>query len=177
MRAAPAAIAALLLALVAACASEPDTVLQTDLPQVPGLTPRDSSGIRQQGDRVVAGQFAYKGPVVDLRQLADQTMSRFQLAGWELASTTINTNTAVLVYRKDTRTARVEIIRNGVQPKMSTAVLQVQSTEAKPAPVSAPAPAPATAPAAPASETKDAAPAAPVTAPAAPAPAAPPVSG
>jgi HlyD family secretion protein len=56
MRAAPAAIAALLLALVAACASEPDTVLQTDLPQVPGLTPRDSSGIRQQGDRVVAGQ-------------------------------------------------------------------------------------------------------------------------
>ena len=172
MRAAPAAIAALLLALVAACASEPDTVLQTDLPQVPGLTPRDSSGIRQQGDRVIAGQFAYKGPVVDLRQLADQTMSRFQLAGWELASTTINTSTAVLVYRKDTRTARVEIIRNGVQPKMSTAVLQVQSTEAKPAPVSAPAP-----PAAPASEPKDAAPAAPVTAPAAPAPAAPPVSG
>ena len=168
MRAAPAAIAALLLALVAACASEPDTVLQTDLPQVPGLTPRDSSGIRQSGDRVVAGQFAYKGPIADLRLLADQTMSRFQLAGWELASTTINTNTAVLVYRKDTRTARVEIIRNGVQPKMSTAVLQVQSTEAKPAPVSAP-------PSAPASEPKDAAPAAP--APAAPAPAAPPVSG
>ena len=171
MRAAPAVIAALLLALVAACASEPDTVLQTDLPQVPGLTPRDSSGIRQSGDRVVAGQFAYKGAIADLRQLADQTMSRFQLAGWELASTTINTNTAVLVYRKDTRTARVEIIRNGVQPKMSTAVLQVQSTEAKPAPVSAPA-----------SEPKDAAPAAPVTAPAvpappAPAPAAPPVSG
>ena len=175
MRAAPAAIAAVLLAVVAACASEPDSVLQTDLPQVPGLTPRDSSGIRQQGDRVVAGQFAYKGPVMDLRQLADQTMSRFQLAGWELASTTINTNTAVLVYRKDTRTARVEIIRNGVQPKMSTAVLQVQSTEAKPAPVSAPTPAPATAPAAPASETKDAAPAAPLTAPATPA--APPVSG
>ena len=170
MRAAPAAIAALLLALVAACASEPDTVLQTDLPQVPGLTPRDSSGIRQQGDRVIAGQFAYKGPVVDRRQLADQTMSRFQLAGWELASTTINTSTAVLVYRKDTRTARVEIIRNGVQPKMSTAVLQVQSTEAKPAPVSAP-------PSAPASEPKDAATAAPVTAPAAPTPAAPPVSG
>ena len=156
MRAAPAAIAAVLLAVVAACASEPDSVLQTDLPQVPGLTPRDSSGIRQQGDRVMAGQFAYKGPVIDLRQLADQTMSRFQLAGWELASTTINTNTAVLVYRKDTRTARVEFIRNGVQPKMSTAVLQVQSTEAKPAPVSAPTP---------------------ETAPAAPAPAAPPVSG
>ena len=176
MRAAPAAIAALLLASVAACASEPDSVLQTDLPQVPGLTPRDSSGIRQQGDRVVAGQFAYKGPVVDLRQLADQTMSRFQLAGWELASTTINTNTAVLVYRKDTRTARVEIIRNGVQPKMSTAVLQVQSTEAKDAPATTPA-----------AETKEVAPApaAPVapapadSKPAAPAPAAPapPVSG
>ena len=152
MRAAPAAIAALLLASVAACASEPDTVLQTDLPQVPGLTPRDSSGIRQSGDRVVAGQFSYKGPVIDLRQLADQTMSRFQLAGWELASTTINTSTAVLVYRKDTRTARVEIIRNGVQPKMSTAVLQVQSTDAKPATPPAPAPDEATSatPAAPA---------------------------
>ena len=80
----------------------------------------------------------------------------------------------MLVYRKDTRTARVEIIRNGVQPKMSTAVLQVQSTEAKPAPVSAPAPpaAPVTTPAAPVTP-----PAAPVAAPAAPTPAAPPVSG
>jgi hypothetical protein len=40
-----------LAAVLASCKSEPDTVLSTDLPQVPGLTPRDSSGIVQRGDR------------------------------------------------------------------------------------------------------------------------------
>ena len=100
-------------------------VLQTDLPQVPGMTPRDSDGLRQEGDRVVAGQFSYKGPVPALRERVAETMVRFEQAGWALASQTVTEATAVLVYRKDTRVARVEIIRNGVQPKMSTAVVTV----------------------------------------------------
>jgi hypothetical protein len=45
----------------------------------------------------------------------------------------LSASTASLTYRKDDRTVRVEIIQNGVQPKMSTGVLTVTSD---PVPVS-----------------------------------------
>lgn len=149
----PTAIAALALAL-AGCATEPETVLQSDLPQVPGMAPRDTTGLRQDGGRVTAGQFAYTGNVTSLGERTAETMSRFSGMGWTLRSQTVTGATAVLVYAKDTRTARVEIIRNGVQPKMSTAVLRVDeappaqtSSDTQPAPAPAPAaPAPAPAP-------------------------------
>ena len=155
MRPAAAAIALLALAF-AGCSSDPETVLQTDLPQVPGMAPRDTVGLRQEGGRVVAGQFAYTGSIPSLGQRTAETMARFSGNGWALASETLTGSTAMLVYRKEGRTARVEIIRNGVQPRMSTAVTTV--TQDAPA---APAPAPAQ-PAAPAE------PAAPPAAPAAP---------
>jgi hypothetical protein len=143
MRPAAAAIALIALA-AAACSGDPETVLQSDLPQVPGMTPRDTVGLRQDGGRVVAGQFAYTGSIPSLGQRTAETMSRFSGLGWALASETLTGSTAVLVYRKDGRTARVEIIRNGVQPRMSTAVTTVTPDGAATAP-------PAAAPAAPVS--------------------------
>lgn len=143
----PAAAAIALLALAAgACSSDPETVLQTDLPQVPGMAPRDTVGLRQESGMVMAGQFAYTGNIPALGPRAAETMARFSGMGWQLASETLTGSTAVLVYRKDRRTARVEIIRNGVQPRMSTAVTTVTSEAAMSA--TAPAPAVPTAPAA-----------------------------
>jgi len=144
MRRRPTAI--LLLATIVAttwatgCATEPDTVLQSDLPQIPGMVPRDSTGIRQSEGRVTAGQFSYKGPISNLNARANETMSRFDLAGWKLSSQTLSPATASFIYRKDSRTVRVEIIQNGVQPKMSTAVLTVTSDAEAKAPEAEPAP-------------------------------------
>ena len=121
-----------LLALAAAlgsCKSEPDTVLSTDLPQVPGLTPRDSSGIVQRGEQVTAGQFAYKGDVPSLAARVQETRGRFDAAGWKLYAETLSPSMAVLEFRKGDRSARVEIIRNEIQPKMSTAVMTVKTRE------------------------------------------------
>jgi hypothetical protein len=115
------------------CSTEPDSVLQSDWPQIPGMTPRDSSGLRQSEGRVTAGQFSYKGPISNLNARANETMARFDQAGWKLSSQTLSASTANLIYRKDNRTVRVEIIQNGVQPKMSTGVLTVTSD---PVPVS-----------------------------------------
>ena len=115
------------------CSTEPDSVLQSDLPQIPGMTPRDRSGLRQSEGRVTAGQFSYKGPISNLNARANETMARFDQAGWKLSSQTLSASTANLIYRKDNRTVRVEIIQNGVQPKMSTGVLTVTSD---PVPVS-----------------------------------------
>jgi hypothetical protein len=131
MRIAPPAFAALALAL-AACGSDPETVLQSDLPQVPGMAPRDTVGLRQEGGRVTGGQFAYTGSIPSLGTRTQETMARFAGMGWQLASETVTGSTAVLVYRKDTRTARVEIIRNALQPRMSTAVTVVEAAPVTP---------------------------------------------
>jgi hypothetical protein len=156
MRVLPTTIACMALAAAASCASEPETVLQSDLPQVPGLTPRDSSGIVQAGGRVTGGQFAYKGFVEDLPQCVTATRARYEGAGWRLWSETVTGATAVLEFRKDSRSARVEIIRNQVQPRMSTAVLRVTDRDAAapaPAAPASPAATPATPAVTPASPT------------------------
>ncbi|MFM7799432.1 MAG: hypothetical protein ACKOEL_07795 [Planctomycetota bacterium] len=137
-----------LLALLAACSSDPETVLQSDLPQVPGMAPRDTVDLRQEAGRVVAGQFAYTGAIPALAVRVSETMARFEGMGWKLESQTLTGSTAVLVYGKDDRTATVQIIRNGLQPLMSTAVTTVERKGAAPEAPAAPA-ADAPAPAAP----------------------------
>jgi hypothetical protein len=121
-----------LLALLAACSGDPETVLQSDLPQVPGMTPRDTIGLRQDGGRVVGGQFAYTGSIPGLSSRIAETMARFEGLGWKLRSETLTGATAVLVYAKDDRTATVQIVRNGLQPLMSTAVMRVDQAKAVP---------------------------------------------
>jgi hypothetical protein len=150
LRAAAALAVCLAAVATGGCKSEPDTILLTDLPQVPGMTARDTDGLRQQGERVVAGQFAYKGPLPDLAARVAEVKARFELQGWRMLSEAVTGSTAVIEFTKDERRARVELIRNGVQPKMSTAVLRVEvpgAAPAKPAPPAATAaPAPAAKP-------------------------------
>jgi hypothetical protein len=148
-----AAVAALAAAAgIAGCAAEPDTVLQTDLPQVPGMVARDTTGLKQREGAVVGGQFAYKGPIPEMAARVDEVKGKFALYGWRLASEQVSGTKAMLEFEKGSRRASVELIRNGVQPKMSTAVLRVQApglavdapeAEAPKAEPAAPAPAPA----------------------------------
>ena len=129
MRRAATTLAVLAAAALASCASEPESVLRTDLPQVPGLVPRDSTGIVQRGDQVTGGQFAYKGDVPNLAARVQETRGRFDAAGWKLYAETLSPSMAVLEFRKGDRSARVEIIRNEIQPKMSTAVMTVRTRD------------------------------------------------
>ena len=149
--AAAAAVAA--AAGIAGCQSDPETVLQTDLPQVPGMVARDTTGLKQREGEVIGGQFAYKGPIPEMAARVDEVKGKFALYGWRLASESMSGTKALLEFEKGSRRASVELIRNGVQPKMSTAVLRVQApglaTDA-PGEAAAPATAPETpAPAAP----------------------------
>ena len=134
------AAAAAALAAVAGCAAEPDTVLQTDLPQVPGMVARDTTGLKQREGEVIGGQFAYKGPIPEMAARVEEVKGKFSLYGWRLASESMSGTRALLEFEKGGRRASVELIRNGVQPKMSTAVLRVQAPGLAPdAPDAAPA--------------------------------------
>lgn len=119
-----AASGVLALAL-AACSSQPATVLDTDLPQVPNMTGRESSDIRQAEGKIEQGTFAYKGGVESLPERVKETKSRFAALGWALYSERLTPATARLVFTKDTRRAVVEIVRNDLSPGMSTAVTTV----------------------------------------------------
>lgn len=134
-----AALAACLLA--GACNSDPTTVLASDLPQVPNMTARESTGIRQVGGDIEAGVFAYKGEVDNLAQRIKDTVSRFSGLGWTLASERTTAATARLEFAKGERRAVVEIIRNDLEPAMSTAVTTVRTEGGAPPAPAAPAPA------------------------------------
>lgn len=124
------ALAVTAAATLTACESDPGTVLQTDLPQIPGMTGRESSGLRQTGGVVEAGTFAYKGAIPDLGKQVDETKSRFSGLGWTLASERRTSATARLEFTKGNRKATVELIRNDLSPGMSTGVTVVKSSDA-----------------------------------------------
>lgn len=132
-----AGLAAGLLAF--ACNSDPTTVLASDLPQVPNMTARESTGIRQADGAIEAGVFAYKGEVDNLGQRIKDTVSRFSGLGWTLVSERTTAATARLEFGKGQRRAVVEIIRNDLEPAMSTAVTTVRTEGEKPPAPAAPA--------------------------------------
>jgi hypothetical protein len=126
-------VALTLALLAAACSGDPATVLQTDLPQIPNMTGRESSGIVHEGNVIEAGTFAYKGAVSDLDAQVAETRAAFSGRGWTLESERRTPATASLVFAKGVRRARVEVIRNDLAPGMSTAVTRVETLAAAPA--------------------------------------------
>ncbi|MFO0784657.1 MAG: hypothetical protein U0636_13360 [Phycisphaerales bacterium] len=116
-----------LLPALSGCDSAPDTVLQSDLPQIPGMTGRESTGLKQSEGVIQAGHFAFKGSVDNMDQTIQETESRFSAQGWTMKSKVRSLATAKMVFMKGVREARVEIIRNELEPAMSTAVTVVSS--------------------------------------------------
>ncbi len=117
---------------LSACESDPGTVLQTDLPQLPGMTGRESSGLKQEGGVVEAGTFAYKGAIPDLPARVGETTQRFAGLGWQLHSERRTASTARLEFTKGNRHAVVELIRNDLAPGMSTGVTMVTTVNTPP---------------------------------------------
>lgn len=91
------------------------------------MTGRESTGLRQVEGVIEAGHFASKGSVDSMDQTIQDTESRFSAQGWTLKSKVRSLATAKLVFLKGVREARVEIIRNELEPAMSTAVTIVSS--------------------------------------------------
>lgn len=121
------------LALAAAgCQSSPENVLQTDLPQIPGMVGRQSTGLEQSHGMILAGTFAYKGDISDLGTRMQETTARFAAAGWLLESERRTEATAHMTFVKGMRRANVELIRNDLAPSMSTAVTKVHTATETP---------------------------------------------
>jgi len=108
------------------CSSPPEMVLESDIPNVQGLEPIITRDIQRSGEQVDAVEVLYRGDITATQKNVQATRDRFDDAGWSFISQQARGNTTVLNFAKDTRTARVEIALNQIEPMMSPAVLQVR---------------------------------------------------
>ena len=108
------------------CSSPPEMVLESDIPNIEGLEPIITRDIQRSGVKVDTVEVLYRGEIVATQKNVEATRVRFDDAGWSFISQQARGNTTVLNFAKDSRTARVEIALNQVEPMMSAAVLQVR---------------------------------------------------
>ncbi len=158
-----AGIAALMTAaalLLPGCSSEPETIADSDVPQIAGLDNRHLSGLERDGDTLVAARALYRGPMTDPNPVATATIDRFTSRGWTLAQKRIAPTSASLLFEKDGREAQVDLKANQLNPAMGAGVLDLRRHGAAPPPAAPAAPG-ATPPAAPPSATAPEAPVSP----------------
>lgn len=110
------------------CSGQPAMVLESDIPNVDGFESIVTRDIQRQGDQITAVEVLYRGDVVDTNDTVNSTRHRFIDAGWELVSQQAKGKTTILNFTKDSRTARVEIALNQIEPMMSPALLRVWPT-------------------------------------------------
>jgi len=103
---------------------------ESDVPVPEGLETVRSADIRRAQGTLSGGTFLLAGPVMDAGQLLDETSARYQSSGWQIVQRELGLDRAAATYAKDTRTARVEILRRAVEPDMSSATIEVRDGSA-----------------------------------------------
>ncbi len=109
------------------CSSQPEMVLESDIPNVAGFDPIITRDIERSGDQVTSVEVIYRGDLKNSKDNIESTKERFNAAGWELVSQQARGKTTILNFTKDSRKARVDIALNQIEPMMSPALLRVRS--------------------------------------------------
>lgn len=121
------AVAILLLAL-APCACARDTMLlESDVPLPRGMSTVRSADIRRSGGTVSGGTFLLAGEVSDARSAVDLAATRFRAAGWTAGASAGDHDSASATFTKDARSASLTLWRRGLDHRMSTGTLTVQT--------------------------------------------------
>jgi hypothetical protein len=127
----------LLLALLpAGCKGPPEVVLESDVPNVAGYEPLVTRNLQREAGRISGVEVLYRGDIDDPVRQVNDTQARFITQGWTLVSKQARGAATVLNFRKDSRSARVEIAMNQLDPMTSPAHLQVFPTPPPPPPIS-----------------------------------------
>ena len=112
------------LALVTAlggCDSGPSFVLDSDVPQVPGMEQRLGFDIKRSEGDLVGGVFVFVGPLRDTEDTIKKLTSRFRDSGWTVERETPGFPRAALVFQKNDRTVQVVLDADQLEPAMSRA--------------------------------------------------------
>lgn len=127
------------LVLLGGCDSPPETVVDSDVPQIVGLENRHASGIEHDGATLVGGRFLYRGHMSDPLDVARDTTSRYRSHGWAVESQRIFPTSAVLLFTKDEREVQVDLKCSMLNPAMGAGSIDVHRRGGAAAPRSRPA--------------------------------------
>lgn len=112
------------------CSSTESMLAESDVPVPEGLETVRSADIRRARGSLSGGTFLLAGPVMDAGQLLDDTTERYESSGWQIVDREPGLDRAAATYSKDSRTARLEILRRAVEPDMSSATIEVRDSRA-----------------------------------------------
>lgn len=108
-------------ALAPGCSSQPQVILDSDIPTVPEMTQRLGFDIKRQGPMLVGGQFVFMGPILKMEDCIQALVGRFKGRGWLVAQDTWGFPRSVLVFEKYDRRVRVVLDADQLEPAMSRA--------------------------------------------------------
>lgn len=112
-------LACLVLAVVPGCSSEPKFVLDSDIPEIPGMQQRLGFDIKRSAGDITNGVFIFVGPLMETEQTMKTLATRFRNRGWELKRETPGFPRAVLVFTKGDRQVEVVLDADQLEPAMS----------------------------------------------------------
>lgn len=119
----------LVLAVLVGCSSTPTRILDSDIPQVPGMEQRLGFDIKRQGGDIVGGVFVFVGPLLETETTMRTLTSRFKDAGWVLERATQGFPRSALVFEKNGRRVEVALDADQLEPAMSRAQYVVSLDE------------------------------------------------
>lgn len=130
---------------IAACSSQPTSILESDVPLVPDTQVRQSVGAVVKGGSLMGGTFICFGAMTSAEEARGAADSRFADHGWGLWTRTASRDRIQTTYFKQGRHVDVLIEFNSIDPQMSRAVIEVKPESApQTPPADPPRPAPPT---------------------------------
>lgn len=120
------------IVVIAAGCSAPPTLMDSDIPQVPGLLGVQSIGVERDGARLVKGTFVSRGRVTDALGQSRGIASEAAAMGWTVHGPNGTSSDARLELRKDARLVRYELRADRVDPDMGQSIVTVGPPPAQP---------------------------------------------
>ncbi|MBC24246.1 MAG: hypothetical protein CMJ32_10070 [Phycisphaerae bacterium] len=111
------------------CSTAEQRVLETDLPNIPSMEERSVLDLEQSGGMITEGKLVYKGRVDDAIRRMRIMRDRFSDNGWRIQSVNGGKIKAVGLFQKGRRECEVVILKNQLDPQMSTGVIRVSMPE------------------------------------------------
>ncbi len=122
--------AVLLVTALVGCDSGPTRILDSDVPQMPGMEQRLGFDIKRRGGDLVGGVFIFMGPLQDMQESMATLASRFRDRGWTLEGSSAGFPRSSMLFGQGDRRVQVVIDADQLEPAMSRAQFTVSLDDA-----------------------------------------------
>lgn len=121
------------ITVLAAACSAPPMLMDSDIPQVPGLLGVQSIGVERQDGRLMRGTFVSRGKVTDALAQSQAIAGEAAANGWSVRGPDGSRDDARVEMTKDARIVRYEVRADRVDPDMGQSIVTVAPRPSVPA--------------------------------------------